>query len=394
VAGQVVVAAGARTPFGSFGGALRDLSISNLASTAAREAMSRAAVDPGEVDEMVLGVNLPGADRSLARQAQLESGIPDDRVSYTVDRACCSALTAISCGRRDLLAGSADMVVAGGAENLSKVPFFLTDLRWGHRLGTVELNDQLVISCPYTHVARAVQASEEGRRFEVTREEMDEWALRSQQRASAAVEQGVFDPEIVPIEGLERDESPRPQTTLEKLGQLPPVNGSELVTAGNAPGLSTGSATVVLMREETANDRGVEPIARILGTTMVSGHPQQIASIPAVAAEKVLAAAGVELADVDLIEVNEAFAVVPLITSTVLSRSTGVEVETIRDRLNVNGGAIALGHPTGATGARLLLTAALELGRRGGGIGLVTMCGGIGEGEAILFEVPAAASRP
>lgn len=384
---DVVVAAGARTPFAAFGGALRDCSIPKLAARAASGALARSGVSPDEVDELVLGVNLPGSDRSLARQAQLAADIPDDRVSYTVDRACCSALTAISRGRQSLLIGTADVVVAGGAENLSKVPYFLHAARWGNRLGSIELVDQLVISCPYTHMPRAVQAASEAQEFGVSREDQDRWALRSQQLAGRAIENGLFDDEIIAVDGLERDESPRPTTTLKDLAALPTVHGSSTVTAGNAPGLSTGAACSVLLRADDAAQRGVRPLARILATAMVSGSPDKIASIPATAAQRALSLAGLRLSDVDLIEVNEAFAAVPLVTSLVLASRTSVDVDQLRERMNVNGGAVALGHPTGATGARLLLTLSLELRRRGGGIGVVTICGGIGEGEAIVVAV-------
>ena len=387
MAPSTVILAGARTPFGSFGGALRDATVPELACAAGVAALDRGQVSPSDVDELVLGVNLPGSDRSLARQAQLQMGIPDDRVSFTVDRACCSSLTAVSRARQSLLADEADLAVAGGAENLSRVPYFVHDMRWGRRLGPVHLEDQLVISCPHTHVPRAVQAAAEAEKFGVSREEQDVWALRSQLRAAEASKSGLFDDEIVGCGALERDESPRPDTTLEKLSRLKTVNGSTTVTAGNAPGLSTGSAMLVLTSEENASRRGQKPIARIVATAMTSGHPQGIASIPAVAAEKALRRAGAALSDMDLIEVNEAFAAVPLVTSIVLAQRFGEDVQAIRDRMNVNGGAIALGHPTGATGGRLILTMANELRRRGGGTGIVTICGGIGEAESVIIHV-------
>jgi acetyl-CoA C-acetyltransferase len=384
---DVVIAAAARTPFGAFGGSLRDRSIPDLASEAAVAALERAGVAPQEVDELVLGVNLPGSDRSLARQTQLKCGMPEERSSYTVDRACCSSLTAVSRARQSVLAGTGGIALAGGAENLSRVPYFVHEMRWGRRLGPIELLDQLVISCPYTHVPRAVQAAEEAKEFGVDRADQDRWALRSQQRAARAIDSGLLTGEIHPLAELDCDESPRPTTTLEKLTSLPTVNGSATVTAGNAPGLSTGAAMTVLMAESTAAERGIEPLARIIATAMASGPPERIASIPAVAAEKVLTSAGVTLQEVSLIEVNEAFAAVPLVTSLVLARRYDMDVSDVRERMNVNGGAIALGHPTGATGGRLLLTLALELRRRGGGLGLVTICGGIGEAESVLIDV-------
>ena len=386
---SVVILAAARTPFGRFGGALKDVTIPTLAATAAAGALERSGSSAADVDELVLGVNLPGSDRSLARQAQLQLGMPEDRSSYTVDRACCSSLTAISRARQSILANEADLVLAGGAENLSLVPYFVHEMRWGQRLGPIELQDQLLISCPYTHVPRAVQASAEAERFGVGRSEQDEWALRSQTRAARAIERGLFDDEIAPYEPVTRDESPRPDATAQRLASLPTVNGSTTVTAGNAPGLSTGAAMVLLTNAEDATRRAQKPLARIIACAMTAGNPQSIASIPAAAAEKVLNRAGCTLADMQLIEVNEAFAAVPLVTSLVLSKRFNQNVDDVRARMNVNGGAIALGHPTGATGARLIMTMAHELRRRGGGLGLVAICGGIGEAESIIIEVDA-----
>jgi acetyl-CoA C-acetyltransferase len=387
VSRDVAIVGVARTPFGKFGGALRALSLPELGSHAVGAALERAGLAPDAVDELAFGVNFPGSDRSIARQVALRAGIPEDRNAYTVDRACCSSLAAIGLAVNAVRAGEAAVAVAGGAENLSRVPYFLEDLRWGHSLGSVTLVDQLVISCPHTGVPRAVQASLEAAEHGIGREEQDAWALRSQQRAAAAVEAGRFADEIAPIdvEGVEVafDESPRPDTTLEALARLKTVNGSDTVTAGNAPGLSTGATSVVLVRGEDADHR----VATVIETAMVSGPAQKVASIPAVAARRVLDRAGLTLDDVDLIEINEAFAAVPLVTTLVLADGDRDRAEALRERVNVNGGAVALGHPTGATGARLTMTLALELARRGGGVGLVTICGGIGEGQAALIRV-------
>jgi len=394
--GSVAIVGAARTPFGKFGGALRTLSLPDLGSRAAVAALERAAIGADEVDELALGVNFPGSDRSIARQVALRAGIPEDRNAYTVDRACCSSLAAIGMAVRSVAAGDARVALAGGAENLSRVPYFLEDMRWGHSLGKIELVDQLVISCPHTGVPRAVQAAVEAAEHGIGREEQDAWALRSQQRCAAATANGHFDPEIVAVdvqdEGgtvqrVEADESPRPQTTLKALGKLRTVNGSSTVTAGNAPGLSTGGTSVVLMPAAEAARRSIPLLATVVATTMVSGPPQKVASIPAVAARRVLDRADVSLDDVALIEINEAFAAVPLVSTLVLAEGDARVAERLREKTNVNGGAVAIGHPTGATGARLVMTLAFELARRGGGLGLVTICGGIGEGEAVLIRV-------
>jgi len=385
----------ARTPFGAFGGTMRDIAIPDLASIAVRGALDRAGILPTAVDELAMGVNLPGSDRSIARQTALRSGIPDDRTAYTVDRACCSSLVALALAIRGIRAGEVGIAVAGGGENLSKVPFFLEGLRFGVRLGDQRLSDQLVISCPHTGVPRAVQASEEAAEHGIDRGQQDEWAVRSHERARHAAEQGWFDAEIVPVEVVTKggvdtissDESIRPDTTLDRLSTLPTVNGSRTVTAGNAPGLSTGAAFGVVASAEAAGRAGARLAARVVATAQVAGPPAKIGSIPAVAAQAALARAGCDLRDIDLIEINEAFAAVPLISTLVLADGDRAAAEQLRRRTNVNGGAVALGHPTGATGMRLVMTAIHELRRRGGGRALVTMCGGIGEGEAVVLEV-------
>jgi acetyl-CoA C-acetyltransferase len=393
---EVVIVSACRTPFGAFGGTLKDFTHPELAGIVITEALRRADVRPDEVDEVALGVNLPGSDRSIARQAMLKAGIPEEKVAYTVDRACCSALTAIDMASKSIRLGEARIAVAGGAENMSRVPYFFHEARWGKRLGDITLKDQLVISCPYTGVPRAVQAGQEALEFGIGREEQDRWALRSQQMYAKAKAEGKFQDEIVPVQVPQpkgepilfaEDEQPRPDTTLEKLAKLPTVYGSPTVTAGNAPGLNTGATAVVLMSRRVAEERGTKPLATIISYAMVSGHPQRIASIPAVAAKLALQKIGMTIDDMDLIEVNEAFAAVPLVTTKVLAEGNEERLERIRSRTNVNGGAIAVGHPTGATGARLVMTLVYELRRRGGGFGLVTICGGIGEAESVIVKV-------
>jgi len=400
---DVVIVSSARTPFGSFGGALRDLTLPQLGGPVFHEAVRRAGIAPADVEEVAVGVNLPGADRSIARQVLIEAGIPPERVAYTVDRACCSSLAAVSLSARAIRVGDASITLAGGTENMSKVPYFLTEQRWGARLGDVTLKDQLVIACPMTGKPRAVQAGEEAVEYGVTREEQDAWAARSHANYFAAHEAGRFDAELLPVEIPQRkgdpivlaaDESPRAGTTVEKLAKLPLIYGSPTVTAGNAPGLSTGATAIVLMNRTEATRRGIAPLATVVATAMASGHPDRIASIPAESARLALAKAGLTYDDIDLIEINEAFAAVPLVTTLRMAEGDRARAEALRERTNVNGGAIALGHPTGATGARLVLTLVNELRRRRAADGatrpyhgIATLCGGIGEAEAVLVRV-------
>jgi acetyl-CoA C-acetyltransferase len=386
----------ARTPFGKFGGGLREAALPELAAVAVSEALKRSTITPADVDELVLGVNFSAQERSVARQVQLRAGIPNDRVAYTVDRACCSSATAINLACRSILLGTAGIAIAGGAENLSRVPYFLSDMRWGTRLGNVTLVDSLVISCPYTGVPRAIQASQEASRYGIGRLEQDEWALRSQQRYAEAKSIGFFANETVPVAVrpgatgmVVEDEAPRPDTTLEGLASLPTINGSETVTAGNAPDLSSGASSLVLASGAIVRERRLTAAARIVGRAAASGAPEEMASNAAKAARLALADAELDLSDVDVLEVNEAFAAVPLVVTALLTDDPA-RLSRLRDRTNVNGGAIAIGHPTGASGGRLAMTMISELQRRGGGTGLMTICGGIGEAEALVLTVPTA----
>lgn len=393
---NIVIVAGARTPFDKFGGPMRCETTVRLGSAVVQSALERAHVKPEEVDETYIGINMPTANRSIARQIALAAGMPVESNATTVDRACCSSMVAIGMAKRAIEVGDSKIAVGGGSENMSNVPYFVEDLRWGKRLGDVVLKDIMVVSCPYTGEARAKQAGEVALEHGVTREMQDEWAYRSQMRYQEAFNAGKFKEEIIPYtipqkKGddivLDRDQSARADTTLEGLAKLKPVNGSPTVTAGNAPGLNTGAAAVVLMSESEAVRRGVAPLATIMAHAQASGHPKYIASIPAAAAEKALEKAGMTIDQMDVIEINEAFAAMPLVTTLLLGKKDPEKVESIRAKTNVNGGAIAIGHPTGATGARLVLTLAYELQRRGGGYGLCTICGGVGESECFILKV-------
>jgi acetyl-CoA C-acetyltransferase len=395
---SVVILSGARTPFARFDGALRELKIPVIGSVAVAAALKASPIDPDQVEELALGVNFPGSDRSVARQVALKAGIPDDKNSYTVDRACCSSMAAISLASRGLRLEEIDVAVAGGAENMGRVPYFLENMRWGNRLGDVKLVDQLVISCPYTGVPRAIQAGNESAEYGVGRAEQDEWAVRSHQRYGDALAAGYLDEEIVKVNEedesgrpaqLEIDESYRSNVQLEKLATLPTVYGSVSVTAGNAPGLSAGASALVLARKSLAITEGWDTGTEILSYSRASGHPDRIASIPAVAARIALKRAGISLDQVDLLEINEAFAAVPLVATLELADRDAALAARLRERTNINGGAIAIGHPTGATAARLVMTLRNNLLRRGGGIGVATICGGIGEAECVVIKVQA-----
>jgi acetyl-CoA C-acetyltransferase len=400
---EVAVISAVRSPFGRFGGVLKDFTLPKLGGLVFAEAIRRAGIEPGDVEEVATGVNLPGADRSIARQVLIEAGIPTNRVAYTVDRACCSSLAAVNMASRSIRLGEAGIAMAGGTENMSKVPYFLTDFRWGHRLGDVQLKDQLIIADPMTGKPRAVQAGDEALEYGVTREEQDRWALQSHERYFKAKAACYFKDEVMAIEVPQDrgepiqfvdDESPRADVSLEKLAKLPTVYGSPTVTAGNAPGLNTGSSALVLMSPEEATRRGKKPLATLAAWAMASGHPDKLASIPAESARLSLEKAGLTIDDMDLIEINEAFAAMPLVSTLIMGGRDPKKTEEIRAKTNVNGGAIAIGHPTGATGARLIMALVYELRRRRETsgesrpfYGIATICGGIGEGEAVIVKV-------
>jgi len=393
---KVVIVDGVRTPFDKFGGPMKDLNTVQLAAHVTKTLLARNPVKPEEVDEYYLGINMPTSNRSIARQAALAGGLPVTINATTTDRACCSSMVAIAMAMRAIMVGDAEVAIGGGSENMSNVPYFLESMRWGKRLGEVVLKDILYVSCPYTGEPRAKQAGEVALEYGVTREMQDEWGYRSQKLYDDAFKAGKFADEIIPIEipqskgeplVLKDDQSPRPGTTLEGLAKLKTVNQSPTVTAGNAPGLSTGAAQVLLMSEDEAKKRGVKPLATIVSHAQASEHPKGIASIPAYAAQRALKKAGMTIEQMDVIEINEAFAAMPLVSTILLGENDPARVAAIREKTNVNGGAIAIGHPTGASGARLLMTMAYELKRRGGGYGLCTICGGVGESESFIIKV-------
>ena len=392
---KVVIVSAVRTPFDKFGGLMKGENTVSLGSFVVKEAMKRASVDPAEVEETYIGINMPTANRSIARQISLAAGMPPEANSTTVDRACCSSMVAIAMGKRAIELGDAKITVGGGSENMSNIPYFVEDLRWGKRLGDITLKDIMVVSCPYTGEPRAKQAGEVALQYGISREMQDEWAYRSQMLYQDAFKAGKFKDEIKPYvihtqKGdvvISEDQAPRADTTLEGLAKLKTVNQSPTVTAGNAPGLNTGASALVLMAESEAARRGVKPLATIVAHAQASGHPKYIATIPAFAAQKALAKAGMTVEQMDVIEINEAFAVMPIASTLLMGDQDPARVEAIRAKTNINGGAIAIGHPTGATGGRLVMTMVYELQRRGGGYGLCTICGGVGESEAFIIRV-------
>ena len=381
--GTVIVSA-VRTPFGRLGGGLKDLPATELGAVAIRAALERAGLDGAEVDYVIMGQVLQGgAGQAPARQAAVGAGIPVDVPADTINKVCASSIRAVEIADSMIRAGDADLVVTGGMESMSNAPYILAKARFGYRLGDGSLidlmtHDGLVSSFDGRHMVE--QASFVSRELGISREEQDEWALRSHERAAAAQDAGRFDDEIVPVGELTADESVRRDTTLEKLAALKPVFDPDgTTTAGNAPGVNDGASCVIVCSEEFAKRRSLEPLATVLAQGTVADEFAYLARTPAKAGAAALASAGRTIQDVDRVEINEAFASVAANSTRLL----GADPDTV----NVNGGAVALGHPIGASGGRILATMVHELRREGGGLGLAAICSGGGQGDALLVEV-------
>ena len=387
----VVLVSGVRTAIGRFGGALKDVEAHELGAACIREALARAGVEPGEVDEVVMGqVGQVGPDAYNARRCAIAAGIPPSATAMNVNRLCSSGLQAIVTGAQEILTGQASVVVAGGDESMSRQPFLDYGARDGWRLGSRELVDGTLslVTDPFGGYPMGATAETVAERYGVGREEQDAFAARSQERALAAIEAGHFEREIVPVQPpraeqpFVRDEHPRAGTTAETLAKLRPVfkNGGT-VTAGNSAGINDGGSAVVLVRESEAARRGLTPRLRLCSWAVSGIEPEVMGYAPALAIPKALERARLTVADVDLVELNEAFAA----QAVAVVRDVGLDSETV----NVSGGAIALGHPVGATGAILTVKLMHALERLDLRRGIVTMCIGGGQGMAAVFERPA-----
>ncbi|TYO98057.1 acetyl-CoA C-acetyltransferase [Desulfallas thermosapovorans] len=390
---QTVIVSAARTPFGKFGGALKTLKATKLGGITIAEAVKRAGVDGAEVDNVIFGQVLQGGCGQIpSRQATREAGLPWEIPSETINKVCASGLRAVTMGDQMIRAGDADIIVAGGMESMSNAPYFVPNARWGLRMFDTKFIDLMVhdgLWCSFYDRHMAIHGGEVAIEYGVSREEQDEWALRSHQLAISAMESGRLKDEIVPVQipqkkgdakVVDTDEGPRRDTSLEALRKLPPVfDPKNTVTAGNAPSVNDGAGALVIMSGEKARELGKKPMATILGHASVSRDAKYIATVPGLSINKLLKQKGMTIDQVDLLEVNEAFAAVALVSGKIAGWNP--------DRVNVNGGAIAFGHPIGASGARILMTLVYELRRRGGGIGVAAICSGAAQGDAIMVKV-------
>jgi acetyl-CoA C-acetyltransferase len=389
---RTVILSAVRTPIGRLSGGLSTLQATKLGGIAVREALARAEVAPEQVQHVVMGQVLQAGQGQIpSRQAQIEAGIPKEVSSETVNKVCASSVRAIGIVDQAVRAGDLDVAVAGGMESMSQAPYLLPNARAGFRMGDVKALDAMIrdgLRNPFSGKQMFEEATEVGDELEITRPDLDRWALRSHERAIAAIDEGRLPEEIVPVTVKSRkgetvvevDESPRRDTSLEKLAKLPGLVGREgSHTAGNSPGVNDGAAALVLASEDWAGLDGREALATIVAQGAVADDFAYLARTPAKSALQALEKAGLQPGDIDLWEINEAFASVTLNSIRML----GID----EDRVNVNGGAVALGHPLGASGARIVGALVHELRRRGGGYGCAAICSGGGQGDAVIVQV-------
>ncbi|MEW5724488.1 MAG: acetyl-CoA C-acetyltransferase [Thermodesulfobacteriota bacterium] len=389
---DIVIAGAARTPVGRFGGTLQDTPAVALGVTAMKEALARAGVKPEEVDEVILGNVLQAAQgQNPARQVALGCGCPFTIVATTINKVCASGLKSVGMAAQAIQADDAEIVVAGGLENMSLAPYYVTRARWGARMGDTEMIDGMVfdgLTDIFNRYHMGLTAENVAVKYGITREDQDQYALASQNKAEAAIKAGRFKDEIVPVVipqkkkdplVFDTDEHPRFGTTLEALAKLPPAFKKDgTVTAGNASGINDSGACLVVMSADTAKARGIQPLARIVSYAAGGVDPAYMGTGPIPATEKALKKAGLTVADLDLIEANEAFAA----QAVAVNRHFGWDL----GQVNVNGGAIALGHPIGASGARILITLLYEMKKRDAKLGLATLCIGGGMGFAMIVQ--------
>ncbi len=389
---KVVIAAAVRTPTGTFGGSLKDVPAPELGALVIKEVLQRGGIDPAQVDEVIFGnVLQAGLGQNPARQAAIKAGLDHSIPAMSINKVCASGLKSINLGAQAIAAGNADVIVAGGMENMSRAPYLSDAARWGGRMGNTALVDSMIkdgLWCAFNDVHMGITAENIAEQFGISREEQDKLALESQNRAIKAIEEGLFQDEIVPVSIPQRkgdpvifdtDEHPRKGTTLEGLQKLRPAFKKDgTVTAGNASGINDGAAAVLLMSEKKAKELGITPLATMVSYASAGVDPAIMGTGPIPATRKALEKAGLTVDDLDVIEANEAFAAQAL--------AVAKDLQFDLDKTNLSGGAIALGHPIGASGARIFVTLLHHLVRKGKGKGLATLCIGGGQGCATIIE--------
>ena len=398
---DIVIVSAARTAFGRYGGALKDYDYFDLGVIPIGEVLKRVNLDPNVVDEVFWGVGDTSVCKDVytpvaARQTLLKAGLPAETPSISLDKACVSAMSAVKLGMMAIRLGEIEVAIGGGATSFSQEPLIVRGLRFdGFRLGDIKMEDPLFQLGYKDYNPVSVDTDNVAAEYGISREEQDEWALRSHQNYGKAWKEGKFKDEIIPLEIQQRgkepfvldiDEQYRPDTTLERLSKLKPIYGCKAITAGNAPGLNDGATAILYMSKKKAREFHLEPIGTIVAMTSIAIHPNRMPEGPGIAIQKVLDWAGIKLDQIDVIEINEAFAAVPMVSIEVLCHRDKGIVERIKKKTNINGSAIAIGHPNTASGARIMMNLAYELRRRGGGYAVGAICGGLAQADACVIK--------
>lgn len=399
---EVVIVSAVRTPFGRYCGSLREFDYFDLGAVPMREVLSRVDLDPSEVDEVFWGVGDTSVCKDVftpvaARQTLLKAGLPVTTPSIALDKACVSAMSAVKLGSMAIRLGEIDTAIGGGATLFSQEPLIVRNMRYqGFRMGDVKMEDPLFALGYKDFNPVSVDSDDVAREYGIGREEMDEWALRSHENYGQAWEAGKFKDEIMPMEitlsrqepfTLEIDEQYRSNITMEALAKLKPIYGAKAVTAGNAPGLNDGATAILFMSRTKAEALGLEPLATVVSMASTATEPNRLPEGPYFAMSKAMELAGITLDEVEVMEVNEAFAAVALVTTLMLADGDKAKAKDVRAKTNVNGGAIAIGHPNTASGARVIMNLMYELRRRGGGYALGGICGGLAQADAVVLKV-------
>ena len=398
---DIVMVSAVRTPFGRYGGSLKDFDYFDLGAIPMREVFRRVNLEPKVVDEVFWGVGDTSVCKDVytpvaARQTLLKAGLPAETPSVSLDKACVSAMSAVKLGVMAIRLGEIEVAIGGGATSFSQEPLIVRGLRFnGFRIGDVKMEDPLFQLGYKDYNPVSVDTDNVAAEYGITRTEQDEWALRSHQNYGKAWKEGKFKDEMIPMEirqkgkgsfVLDIDEQYREDTTLEKLSKLKPIYGCKAVTAGNAPGLNDGATAILLMTRRKAEELHLEPIATIVAMTSLAIHPNRMPEGPGIAIQKVLDLAKIKVDQIDVIEINEAFAAVPLVSIEVLCHRDKALAKAIQKKTNIHGSAIAIGHPNTASGARIMMTLAYELRRRGGGHAVGAICGGLAQADACIIK--------
>jgi acetyl-CoA C-acetyltransferase len=399
---DIVIVSAVRTPFGRYGGSLREFDYFDLGAIPIRGVLKRLNLAPGVVDEVFWGVGDTSPCKDVytpvaARQTLLKAGLPAETPSIALDKACVSAMSAVKLGCMAMKLGEIDVAIGGGATSFSQEPLIVRGIRFqGVRLGDVKMEDPLYALGYKDFNPVSVDTDDVAYEYGISRDEQDEWALRSHQNYGTAWNAGKFEEEILPLEitlknqeplTLNRDEQYRPNSSLDSLRRLKPVYGTRAVTAGNAPGLNDGATAILFMTRTKADTLGLKPLAKIVSMSSIAINPHRMPEGPAYAAIKALKLADIDIDEISVMEINEAFAAVPLVSTLLLTDKDKKKAKKLRERTNINGSAIAIGHPNTASGARLIMNLMYELRRRGGGYALGAICGGLAQADACIITV-------